>query len=286
MAWPPADVWQPCATEHWPAAPPLPSAPAVPDAHSSPDPTARSPAGGGPASSRVRLQLDLASGIAHDFNNLLTVIQASVENAKRMLPGDSPARVELAAAHDACVRGAQLVRRLLGDGAVREPIELQLNGLLREAAELLRRVIGPRVDVQFAPGHALWSICADPVEIWQVVFNLALNARDAMPTGGVLHLGASNRQLMVTTTTELARLQAGDYVALTVRDTGTGIDDATRSRMFEPYFTTKGTRGTGIGLATVARIVGGLGGGIRVEGAADRGAAIEVLLPRSTGAGS
>ncbi len=216
----------------------------------------------------------LAAGVAHDFNNMLTIIQghASLQLAATGLTQDTVESLEqITLAAD---RAANLTRQLLAFSRrqIMRPRVLQLNDLLRDLTSMLRRLISEHIQLscQFFPDLPL--VCADHTGLEQVLMNLTLNARDAMPRGG-----------KITITTGLANLSgksAGEYVVLSVTDTGTGMDEATRSRIFEPFFTTKAVnKGTGMGLATVYGIVSQHSGWIDVETALDKGSTFRVFLP-------
>jgi PAS domain S-box-containing protein len=213
----------------------------------------------------------LAGGIAHDFNNLLSVMQTCTTLALDALPKDSPVREDLEDARAAQERAADLTRQLLAfsrrEVVVRQRIDTAaaLNGAL----ELVRRLLGKGVTLEAHLEPGLWPLWAGPSQLEQIVLNLAVNARDAMPEGGRLVIAAEN-----------ARDPAlGEVVRLTVRDTGVGMTEETRQRIFEPFFTTK-RAGTGLGLATVLGLVETLGGRIDVTSAPGQGTEFRVLLPR------
>ncbi len=235
-----------------------------------------------PSSAAERLQLlgRLAGGVAHDFNNLLTVILTCLDQANALLPPDAAARTELDAARTAARAGARLVAQLLTRGQPRVPSHLSLNAVVRETTGLLARAVGEKVVLEVDLAEDLWPVRADPAEVWQLLINLALNAHDAMPAGGSLRLRTFNAPAGPAPEVR-PRLPAGSYVVLQVSDSGSGIDAATQRRLFEPFFTTKGAGGTGLGLATVARIVAGAGGGIGVDSQPGRGATFAVYLPRA-----
>jgi PAS domain S-box-containing protein len=227
----------------------------------------------------------LAGGVAHDFNNLLTVINGYAEVALAGLgPGD-PARDHLEPIRDAGARAAGLTRRLLAFSRkqVLAPVVLDLNALVAETGKLLAPVIGEdvRLEVRLAPG--LWRVRADQGEIDQVVMNLAVNARDAMPKGGRLTIETRNVELAGGPAARQG-LPEGRYVVLSVADTGHGMDEATRARLFEPFFTTKEVgKGTGLGLASAYGVVTQSGGHLEVESAPGAGTTFRVYLPRAEG---
>jgi PAS domain S-box-containing protein len=226
----------------------------------------------------------LAGGIAHDFNNLLTVI---LGNTALLLdePADSPTiREEAAQVQRAGERAAALTRQLLAFSRqqVLEPRILDLNTVVTDMGQLLQRLIGE--DVHFATRLApdLWPVKADPGQIEQVIMNLAVNARDAMPGGGTLTIETANIERQASDAREWGSLQSGAYIALIIRDSGVGMDAATRARIFEPFFTTKPVgKGTGLGLATVHGIVNQSGGQIELASEPGRGTIFTILLPRT-----
>jgi signal transduction histidine kinase len=231
-----------------------------------------------PTAARLQLLGKIASAIAHDFNNLLTVMLTCVDTAAAALPATSVARSELEAAQAAGRQCARLVQQVLGKRAERSEATADANAVLAESAALLGRVMG-HATLRLEPGLGVWPVRASADEIWQILFNLALNARDAMPADGTLVV--HTRVESYAAPQPRPRLAAGDYAVLSVSDSGCGIDTKTQERMFEPYFTTKGSGGSGIGLATVARIVHKCGGAIRVESQPGHGSVFEVFLPRA-----
>jgi PAS domain S-box-containing protein len=219
----------------------------------------------------------LAGGVAHDFNNLLTVVLGCAEalrsDAARGVPATLEDVEEIRAAGE---RARDLTRQLLAVARrqVIAPVPLDLNDVLRASEKLLRRVLGEDVElvVDLAPG--LWWIRADPGQLEQVVLNLAVNARDAMPRGGTLVLRTRNGAR--------AGAAADDGVCLSVRDSGTGMEPEVRAHLFEPFFTTKPDgKGTGLGLATVYGIVSQADGQVRVESEPGRGTTFELWFPRT-----
>ena len=213
----------------------------------------------------------LAGGVAHDFNNLLTVISGFTQLALTTTPEDAPARADLVQVKDAAHRAGALTAQLLAFGRrqVLQPRVLDLNDAVRQVETMLRHVLGGGVELRTELAARLPRIHADPGQLEQVLMNLAINARDAMPDGGVL-----------TIATEEAPGPDGAGVALVVSDNGTGMDEATRARIFEPFFTTKEVgKGTGLGLATVYGIVQQSGGSITVDSEAGAGTTFRVVLP-------
>jgi signal transduction histidine kinase/CheY-like chemotaxis protein len=218
----------------------------------------------------------LAGGIAHDFNNLLTVIGGYSQVLLGELEAEHPARSDALAILKAAQRAEGLTRQLLtfSRKQVLAPEVLDLNAVVREADGLLRRVLGEDIDLKTDLDHRLPRILADPGQVEQIILNLAVNARDAMPRGGQLCL--STARVEASPGEEPAAL-------LEVRDTGHGMDEATRERIFEPFFTTKEIgKGTGLGLATVHGIVEQSGGRIEVESELERGTVFRIFFPVSS----
>jgi two-component system cell cycle sensor histidine kinase/response regulator CckA len=223
----------------------------------------------------------LAGGVAHDFNNLLTVITAYSELLLESMDESDPGRVNLTEIRKASDRAAALTHQLLAFSRrqVLQPQILDLNALLADADKMLRRLISENIEVVLCLDPALRRVRADAGQLTQVVLNLAVNARDAMPSGGTLSFATSN----VTTGSELPLLP-GQYALLTVSDTGAGIRPEDLGHIFEPFFTTKQPgEGTGLGLSTVYGIVQQSGGHIRVESQPGRGATFSVYLPSVEG---
>jgi PAS domain S-box-containing protein len=231
------------------------------------------------ASARLESVGRLAGGIAHDFNNLLTVILGCAGSVERRLEADPvAAREEVGEIRSAATRAAELTRQLLAFARkqVIAPVPLDLNEVVRGSERLLRRVLGEdvRLDVRLQPD--LWPVKADAAQLEQVILNLAVNAREAMPHGG--ELGIETRNLEPGAG-ELQR------VALVIRDTGEGMSPEVRRHAFEPFFTTKGTgKGTGLGLATVYGIVAQLDGQIQLDSEPGAGTTFTLFFPRTTGA--
>ena len=214
----------------------------------------------------------LAGGLAHDFNNVLTTIMASASVLDETLAPGDPRRDAAREVMDAAERGAEMTRRLLliGKRQTAEARPVNLNAIVGGLGNLLRRLAGPAVDVDVRLAETLPDVLADPTEIEQVVMNLVVNAGQAMPEGG---------QLTIETASCPGLAGAGRlHALLSVRDTGVGMDETTRANIFEPFFTTK-SEGTGLGLATVYRIVSRAGGEIEVESALGAGTSFVVRLP-------
>jgi signal transduction histidine kinase len=226
----------------------------------------------------------LAGGVAHDFNNLLTVIAGYAAMVTRELPAEGRAHAYVEEITRATERAASLTRQLLAFSRqqVMQPRVLDLNTLLDDMRELLRRIVREDIDLSFVPGPDLGHVMADPTQIEQVVMNLVVNARDAMPGGGKLTLTTSRARLEGGEGGGSFNAATGDYVQLTVADTGIGMDETTRSRAFEPFFTTKDKgQGTGLGLSTVYGIVKQSGGYVWLESEPGKGCRVHVYLPRS-----
>ncbi|MGZ8457121.1 MAG: PAS domain S-box protein [Gemmatirosa sp.] len=225
----------------------------------------------------------LAGGVAHDFNNLLMVIGAGSLFAREAIPPDSPARQELADVDAAVQRAAALTKQLLAFSRqqVLRPERLQLNRVVANVERMLSRVLGEDIRLMTEPARELPQVLADTGQLEQVLMNLAVNARDAMPHGGTLTVQTAAVRVGPRDAPAFPGVAAGEYVALRVRDTGVGMDAATRARIFEPFFTTKEPgRGTGLGLATVYGIVQQSDGHVLVDSAPSAGTTFTVLLPR------
>lgn len=226
----------------------------------------------------------LAGGVAHDFNNLLTAIIGYAELIATRTSSNTLAKQNAELIRKAGEQAAALTRQLLAFSRkqILQPKVIDLNELVVEMERLLRRVIGERFDLQSQPDAEIGRVKADPSQLEQVVLNLGVNARDAMPRGGKLIIRTENVRLDRTAASQLsASLKAGDYVMLSVTDTGAGMDEETMSHIFEPFFTTKGPgKGTGLGLATVYGIVRQTGGGISVESEPGRGSIFRIYLPQ------
>jgi signal transduction histidine kinase len=226
----------------------------------------------------------LAGGVAHDFNNLLTAIIGYAELIGTRSNVNSLTKQNADLIRKAGEQAATLTRQLLAFSRkqILQPKVIDLNALVVEMERLLRRVIGERFDLQSHPDAEMGRVKADPSQIEQVVLNLGVNARDAMPKGGTLIIRTANVRLDSTTAPQIsADLKPGDYVMLSVTDTGAGMDEETKSHIFEPFFTTKGPgKGTGLGLATVYGIVRQTGGGISVESEPGKGSTFRIYLPQ------
>jgi signal transduction histidine kinase/ActR/RegA family two-component response regulator len=222
----------------------------------------------------------LAGGVAHDFNNLLTVMFIAESSLRRKL-GDDPRLDEI---KQVSARAAELTRQLLAFARrqVLEPRALDPRSVLADIEGLLSRLIGEHIALEIVRPATVGAVLADPSQLEQVIVNLSINARDAMPDGGTLTIELADVELDEAHARQRAGVEPGAYVAVSVSDTGAGMDDDTCSRVFEPFFTTKeGSHGTGLGLATVHGIVMQSGGHIDVSSELGRGTVFRVYLPRA-----
>ena len=225
----------------------------------------------------------LAGGIAHDFNNLLMVISGYSEFLLERLGPDPHLRGPAQEISKATQRATSLTRQLLAFSRkqILAPKVLDLNEVVTENLKMLTRMIGEDIDLVMVPGPALGAVRADPGQIDQVIMNLAVNARDAMPQGGKLTIETANVSLDESFARNHPPLGPGNYVMLSISDTGTGMDSETQARIFEPFFTTKGAKGTGLGLSTVYGIVKQSGAYIFVDSQLQRGTAFRAYFPRA-----
>jgi signal transduction histidine kinase len=225
----------------------------------------------------------LAGGVAHDFNNLLTAILGYCQLMKRRLGPDDPAWQDTAQIEKAADSAAGLTRQMLAFSRqqVLQPRVLDLNELVMGMDTMLRRIVGLEVELKITLGRELGHVEADPGQLKQVLLNLAVNARDAMPIGGRLTIGTDNVTLDDVMAAGVGGLASGSYVVLTVADTGCGMDEETRAHVFEPFFTTKDMgRASGLGLSTVHGIVEQSAGRIEVASEPGKGSTFRILLPQ------
>jgi len=226
----------------------------------------------------------LAGGVAHDFNNLLTVILVRAEMALRKVKPGDPVHAGLREIHDAAERSAGLARQLL-TYAQRQPVKtrvLTLNPLIEATLPMLRRLVGSDIRLAWTLPPDPWPVKITPTQVDQILVNLCMNARDAMPQGGLIRIEAYNVRLDAEDCRTRPELKPGDHVVMSVIDTGSGMDRHTLSRLYEPFFTTKEIgKGTGLGLPTVHGTVRQLGGLIEVDSEPGKGSVFRILLPRA-----
>jgi nitrogen-specific signal transduction histidine kinase/ActR/RegA family two-component response regulator len=228
----------------------------------------------------------LAGGVAHDFNNILAVILSHTQLALESLRPEDELRADLDQIQRAALRASDLTRQLLAFSRqqVLQPRTVDPGAILVGMKKMLQCLIGSHVELALATGRALGNIHADPTQIEQVIMNLTINARDAMPGGGKIAIAASNIDLDAKFAASHPGVAPGAYVQIVVTDTGVGMDEGTRDRIFEPFFTTKEEgKGTGLGLSTVLGIVQQTGGCISVESEPAQGTTFRIYLPRVDG---
>ncbi len=239
-------------------------------------------------SQKMEVVGQLTGGIAHDFNNLLTIIMGSLEMLQRGLPNaDAKTLRRLEAAMDGGKRAAALTARLLAF-ARRQPLEpkpVEPNRLVAGMTDMLTRVLGEHITLDFAPGDGIWRVQADVNQLENSILNLAVNARDAMPDGGRLTIETRNVHLASGDTRRHQDLDPGQYVLIAVTDTGTGMTAEVRQKVFEPFFTTKPPgRGTGLGLAQVYGFIRQSNGHVSIYSEPGEGTSVKIYLPRLPGA--
>ncbi len=226
----------------------------------------------------------LAGGVAHDFNNLLTIIFGYAELAIDTLPPEDRARPHIHQVQQAAERASNLTRQLLAFARrqVIQPQLVDLNTLILNLDPMLRRLIGENIELSVLPAADRAVVLADPGQLEQIVLNLVVNSRDAMPRGGRIIVETADRTVYSEETHRHERLPAGDYALLVVKDTGFGMDTEIQEHIFEPFFTTKEIgKGTGLGLATCYGIVKQAKGHILLDSAPGKGAAFTIYLPRA-----
>ena len=233
----------------------------------------------------------LTGGIAHDFNNMLQGVAGGLEMARRRVAEgrDDEARRYLDAARGAVDRAAGLTRRLLAFARRQrlEPKPVEADALVAGMADLVRRTAGPGVEVQLRLCNGAWSVLCDANELESAVLNLCINARDAMPDGGQLRIATREARVSAAEAAGQEGAAAGDYVAVSVSDTGTGMPPEVLGRVFEPFFTTKPLgQGTGLGLSQIHGFVRQSGGFVRIESAPGRGTTVSLFLPKHARAGA
>ena len=229
----------------------------------------------------------LAGGIAHDFNNLLTAIRGNAELMSHRVRADPAMAAEVDEILHAADRAASLTRQLLAFSRkqILQPVALDINEIVGAVARMARRLIGTEVQLRLDLAESVLQVLADSAQVEQLLLNLIVNARDAMPSGGMIAVHTANVRLHSQSPEIVqAGIAPGPFVLLAVADEGIGMDQATQARIFEPFFTTKETgRGTGLGLSTVYGIVRQTGGAITVTSERGKGASFRVYLPAITG---
>jgi len=228
----------------------------------------------------------LAGGVAHDFNNLLTVIRGHCDLLVDSTASGNPQRHNLEQIQKAAGRAVGMTRQWLAFSRMQvlQPRLLGLNAIVADMAKMLPRLMGEHIEYAFLPAADLALVKADPGQIEQVILNLVVNARDAMPDGGSLTVRTQNVAMTDVEAGKRSPMNPGRYVLLSVSDTGHGMNAETKTHIFEPFFTTKEIgKGTGLGLATVYGVVKQSGGFIWVESAPGKGATFEIYLPQAVG---
>jgi signal transduction histidine kinase/CheY-like chemotaxis protein len=229
----------------------------------------------------------LAGGVAHDFNNLLMIVSGHCELLSDRFPAGEPGRSNVEQIQKAADRAVSMTRQLLAFSRMQvlEPRTIDLNAVIADMGKMLARLIGENIEYGFTPDAKLVSVKADPGQIGQVIMNLVVNSRDAMPHGGNIEVRTRNAVLDRDEARKRHPMEPGEYALLSVTDTGQGMDEETKAHIFEPFFTTKEVgKGTGLGLATVYGIVKQSGGFVWVESAPGKGTTFEIYLPHGQGA--
>ncbi|MCX7727688.1 MAG: ATP-binding protein, partial [Chitinispirillaceae bacterium] len=225
----------------------------------------------------------LAASVAHDFNNFLTAIVASSEIILSLVKGNTEVEYNLEQILKTSKRATELVKHLLAFSR-RQPIEpriLNLNELIKEMESMLNKLITKKIKLHTIFEPNLWEVKADPLQIEQVIMNMVVNARDAMPDGGNITIETSNLSIDESFTKHNIEMKVGDYVIITISDTGCGMDEQTMTRIFEPFFTTKEEgKGTGLGLSTAYGIIKKHGGSIKCISELGKGTKFIIYLPR------
>ena len=238
-------------------------------------------------SQKMEVAGQLTGGIAHDFNNLLTVVLGNLERLDTALAGREPRLHELATqALQAAERGERLTQQLLAFARRQrlQPEPTDVNGVIREMEDLVRRAIGERIRIELALGAELRRALVDRNQLETALFNLVLNARDAMPSGGAVTITTAAARVEAEQSERAAEAVPGDYIRLSVADTGVGIPAKIRTRVFEPFYTTKQAgKGTGLGLSMVYGFVRQSGGFVRIDSAESKGTTVAMFLPTAGG---
>lgn len=226
----------------------------------------------------------LTGGVAHDFNNLLAVLMMDLEMLDDMTQGDDPRHELVREAREVAQAGADLTRRLLAFSRSQplDPRAVDLAQLIRDIAGILRRTLGDEIEIDTLLPGSLWKVQADPGELENALINLSINARDAMPDGGRLSIATANTEIDANTAAALGDFSAGDYVAVSVTDTGVGMPPEVLDRAFEPFFSTKEKEsGTGLGLSMVFGFVKQSGGHVGIHSRVGNGTTVSLYLPRA-----
>ena len=225
----------------------------------------------------------LTGGLAHDFNNILTVILGNLELAAERAESDPALRSVIELAHNAGERGAALIRRLLtfSRRQVLQSQALTLSEVVNDLLDMLSRSIGDNIKIKTTSGKDLWHVLADKNQVENVVLNLAINARDAMPAGGTLTIDTRNMRITENDALKHPQVAPGEYVCLSVTDTGTGMPPEVIARAFEPFFTTKDVgKGTGLGLSMVYGFAKQSHGHVAIDSEMGKGTTVHFYLPR------